>query len=76
MTFGYHGPAFGADQMGVAGRLAALGLGLGHLPQELRQNRGLAVLNVFGGGEQRQGPAAASARSRPSAARCVLPASS
>jgi len=50
MTFGYHGPAFGTDQVGEAGRLAALGLGLGDLPQELRQNRGLAVLNVFGGG--------------------------
>ena len=58
-----HGSAFRADQVSEAGRLAAFGLaafglaafGLGGLPQQLRQDGGLAVLNVPGRGEQRHG---------------------
>ena len=51
VALGHHGAAFRADQVGVAGGLAAFA-GLG--PEQLGEDRGLAVVEVPGRGEQRQ----------------------
>src|SRR5580693_8851746 len=66
MALADHGSAFGADQVGETGRLAAFGLrALGGLPQQRRQDRGLAVVEVPGRGEQRHGPARRRERAQP-----------
>src|SRR6478672_11039513 len=56
VALGGHGAALRADQVGEAGRLAAGLLGLGQLPEQPGQHRGLAVVQIFRRGEQRQRP--------------------
>src|SRR5690242_12915583 len=56
MALGGHGAALRADQVGEAGRLAAGFLGLGQLPEQAGQHRGLAVIQILRRGEQRQRP--------------------
>src|SRR5205823_5311836 len=56
VALGGHGAALRADQVGEAGRLAAGLLGLGQLPEQPGQHRGLAVVEILRRGEQRQRP--------------------